>query len=158
MFESMQAFTEIKHHKNKPTQTFICKLLHKEKEHVVLKYYSEKEGHISNIKIPSGTTTIAYYWSNRNYVIWKMYDRNEKLIGTLFHICKDVKITETSVSYLDLILDIWISTNNSVKILDEDELEEAKQNGLLTESEIILIEKSKNKVLSDYRSLAAQII
>ena len=88
--------------------------------------------------------------------MWKMFDKTEKLIGTLFHICKDVKITETNVSYLDLILDIWISPDNSVKILDEDELEEAKQKGLLTEKESLEIEKYKKEVLADYRSFAAQ--
>ncbi|MCP4715225.1 MAG: DUF402 domain-containing protein, partial [Deltaproteobacteria bacterium] len=105
----MQTIKEIKNHKNKATQRFSCELLLREACHVVLQYRAEEAGRVGDIAIAPGSTTIAHYWQDKHYVLWRMFDNRGCLIGTLFHICTDVVITDTSVSYLDLLLDIWIT-------------------------------------------------
>lgn len=143
-------YTETKRHLNKPDQAFICDLLHYEKNHVVLKYFSEAPGQIADIKIPPGSTTIAWYWANREYVLWQLFDQDKTLIGTLFHICTDIKITKTGVSYLDLILDIWISPDNTARVLDQDELEDIKSKGLLSKHHLSQIEDTKRLIMISY--------
>ena len=101
----MPLIQEIKRHKNKLTQRFACERLHLEAGHAVLRYRSDTPGQIADIQIEAGATTIAHYWEGRGYVLWRMFDASGQLIGTLFHICRDVQISQTSVSYLDLILE-----------------------------------------------------
>ena len=115
---------EIKVHKNKETQRFRCSLLHLEAGYLVLSYHAEQPGRIKDIVIPKGSTTIAHYWIGRGYVLWRMYGPDSSLIGTLFHICRDVFITETSVQYLDLIIDIWIPAHGAPRVRSEEHTSE----------------------------------
>jgi predicted RNA-binding protein associated with RNAse of E/G family len=145
----MQIIEEIKVHKNKETQRFRCSLLHREAGYLVLFYRAEQPGRIKDIVIPRGSITIAHYWADRGYVLWRMYGPDSSLIGTLFHICRDVTITETSVQYLDLIIDIWIPADGEPRVLDEDELEECRQQGLVSNEEKQWIEEQKNIILDN---------
>jgi len=81
---------------------------------------------------PAGSTTIAHYWTDRGYVVWRMYDSEGLLLGTLFHIVKNVTITDRQVQYLDLIVDIWITPDGNLRVLDEDELEECKKAAIIS--------------------------
>ena len=141
---------EIKIHKNKETQRFLCNVLHREAGYLVLSYRAEQPGRLHNIVIPGGSTTIAHYWAERGYVLWLMYGPDSSLIGTLFHICRDVTITETAVQYLDLIIDIWIPAHGAPRVLDEDELEECTQQGLVSNEESKWIEEQQELILQDY--------
>jgi hypothetical protein len=132
----MQIIEEIKVHKNKETQRFRCRVLRREADYLVLSYHADKPGRIKDIVLPAGSTTIAHYWTGRGYVLWRMYGPGSALIGTLFHICSDVTITETVVQYLDLIVDIWIPAQGEPRVLDEDELEECWQQGLVSDEEM----------------------
>jgi len=145
----MQIIEEIKVHKNKETQRFRCSLLHREAGYLVLFYRAEQPGRIKDIVIPKGSTTIAHYWTGRGYVLWRMCGADSSLIGTLFHICRDVFITKTSVQYLDLIVDIWIPDRGEPLVLDEDELEECRQQGLVSDEERQWIEERKNIILNN---------
>ena len=143
----MPLIEEIKEHKNKETQRFLCAVLHREANYLVVSFHSEKEGKIKDIVIPAGSTTIAHYWTDRGYVLWRMNGPEGLPIGTLFHIVKNVTITDQHVQYLDLILDIWIAPDGSFRVLDEDELEECKKAGLISIEEERLIEKQKALIL-----------
>jgi len=145
----MSFIEEIKVHKNKETQRFRCSLLHREAGYLVLSYRAEQPGRIKDIVLPAGSTTIAHYWTGRGYVLWRMYGPDSALIGTLFHICRDVTITETSVQYLDLIVDIWIPAQGEPLVLDEDELEECWEQGLVSNEERLWIEEQKNIILNN---------
>ena len=143
----MPIIEEIKEHKNKETQRFLCNVLHREANYLVVSFHSEKEGNIRDIVIPSGSTTIAHYWTDRGYVVWRMYGPEGLLIGTLFHIVKDVIIASTHVQYLDLIVDIWIAPDGKLRVLDEDELEVCKKAGLMSIEEEQWVGKQKALIL-----------
>ncbi len=149
----MSTIEEIKLHKNKETQRFLCTVLYRNTNHLVLSFHSDKEGKIKDIIISKGSTTIAHYWTGRGYVLWRMFEPDKSLIGTLFHICRDVTITEQYVRYLDLIIDIWISVDGSLRILDEDELEGCKKSGLVSDEESCWIEEQKKLILNSYNEI-----
>jgi hypothetical protein len=153
----MELIEEIKVHKNKETQRFRCSLLHREAGYLVLSYHADKPGRIQDIIIPPGSTTIAHYWAGRGYVLWRMYGPDTALIGTLFHICRDVTITETAVQYLDLIVDIWISANGELRVLDEDELEECRQQGLVSDEELRWIIKQQALITATHAEIIRQL-
>jgi hypothetical protein len=153
----MRKITEIKCHKNKPDQQFVCDVALAEPGYIVIVYHAEKAGRISDIHIAPGSTTIAHYWQDGGYVLWRMFSRDKSLIGTLFHICRDTDINETEVRYTDLLLDIWIGADGAVRVLDEDELADAIQAGLVTEDEQRWIGQQKEIILIDYSDIIDRI-
>jgi predicted RNA-binding protein associated with RNAse of E/G family len=154
----MATVEEIKVHKNKETQRFLCAEIHRDTDYLVVAFRSEKEGRIQDIIIPQGSTTIAHYWADRGYVLWRMSGPDGTLIGTLFHICKDVTITDQYVRYLDLIVDIWIAPDGTTRILDEDELAECSSNGLLTDEELRWVDEQKQVICSSHEDILRQAL
>jgi hypothetical protein len=153
----MKKIEEIKRHKNKPEQRFLCDLVLREQDHIVLAYHSSIAGRIADIDIAPGSTTIAHYWQAGGYVLWRMFAADRTLIGTLFHICKNTAIGEHSVSYDDLIVDIWITPQGVARVLDEDELADAIKAGLISDDEQVWIEKQKQLILAEYSGIIDRI-
>jgi hypothetical protein len=149
----MKTIEEIKRHKNKPEQRFQCDLVLRDQGHIVLAYHASTAGRIADIDIAPGSTTIAHYWQNGGYVLWRMFAAERTLVGSLFHICSNTDIQETSVSYDDLIVDIWITPEGIARVLDEDELADAIKAGLVTIDEQVWIDKQKQIILSGYTNI-----
>jgi predicted RNA-binding protein associated with RNAse of E/G family len=150
-------YLEIKRHKNKPDQQFHCELLHQEIGYAVLRYVAHKAGLIVDMCIAPGSTTIAHYWHSRPYVVWRMFDSSGQLIGTLFHICTNVCIHDDHLSYDDLLLDIWIAPDGSLRVLDEDELNACVKTGLVTDAELYHIHKSQQNIIAKHIAIIAEI-
>lgn len=146
-------FKEIRLHKNKPPQEFLCSLLFRIDDYLVLAFKSPTSTRINGRLIEKGSTTIAHYWSNRNYTLWKFRDTNHSLIGHLFHICTEVVFGKSSVTYMDLELDIWIDPDGTVTILDEEEVNACCENGFINPYEHSLIEKEKNNILLNFKDI-----
>ncbi|MBP3596290.1 MAG: DUF402 domain-containing protein [Clostridia bacterium] len=78
-----------------------------------------------------------YYWlqlgiESENYWITAMYDSNKKLIQYYIDITDKNIINDSESYFIDLFLDIVIVKNEEVMILDEDELELALKNRVIT--------------------------
>lgn len=154
----MNDYLEIKRHKNKPDQRFNCELLHREPGYAVLRYSSNKPGLIADIHIPPGSTTIAHYWQQRPYVAWRMFDCTSHLIGSLFHICSNVHILDDHLSYDDLLLDIWIAPEGSLRVLDEDELNACVKTGLVSNAELGYIRKAQQHITQHYPEIINELV
>jgi predicted RNA-binding protein associated with RNAse of E/G family len=146
-------FKEIRLHKNKPPQEFLCSLLLRTDDYLVLAFKSPTSTRINNRLIEKGSTTIAHYWSNRNYILWKFRDTNHSLIGHLFHICAEVVFGKSSVTYMDLELDIWIDPDGAATILDQEEVNACCANGFINRYEHSLIVKEKNNILLNFKDI-----
>ena len=153
----MQKILEIKRHKNKPEQRFLCDLALREPGHIVLVYHASSAGRIADIDIAPGSTTIAHYWQSGGYVLWRMFTADRTLIGSLFHICSNIEIRKQTVSYDDLIIDIWITPQEVARVLDEDEHADAMKAGLISVNEQNWIEKQKQIILSGYSCIIGRI-
>jgi hypothetical protein len=145
-------FTEIKRHLNKPTERYECELLAGEPGHAVLRYVSDRTFASKRLGItfPPGCVTIALYWETRPYVFWGIFSPEKELLGYLVHICKDVSISDGSLSYLDMLLDIWFFPDGRHIVLDADEVEECFRAGRLTVEDKRYIEDSKTAAIEDF--------
>jgi len=77
-----------------------------------------------NIRIPKGSYTTAYYWTDRPYNLYFMRDGEGRALGAYFNIVRNTVITASMVSYEDLIIDCMALPDGEVLILDEHELPE----------------------------------
>ena len=150
-------FKEIRLHKDKPPQEFSCRLLHREKDYLVLYYYVHNPVRIKDIQIEKGSSTIAHYWQNRNYVLWTFKDAGQRLLGYLFHVCNNTEIRQNRVTYEDLELDIWFDPDGTGIILDQDEVNDCCARGLIDSREHALIDEQKSHILTNFKNIIESI-
>ncbi|MBE0669862.1 MAG: DUF402 domain-containing protein [Anaerolineales bacterium] len=68
---------------------------------------------------------VETFYTDKWYNIFEIYDRdNGKLKGWYCNITKPAVIEDSSVSYVDLALDLWVSADGEKTVLDKDELED----------------------------------
>jgi hypothetical protein len=151
-------YLEIKRHKNKPEQRFQCELLFSTAGYAVLRYVSREPGLIADIAIAPGSTTIAHYWQKMPFVAWRMFDSGSLLLGTLFHICTNVCIEADRLSYDDLLLDIWVSPDRRLRVLDEDELQAAIAAGRINQTELSCIRGSQQYITLHHSEIISELV
>jgi protein associated with RNAse G/E len=78
-----------------------------------------------DVVLKKGDRFVEHYYTDRWYNIFAVYDRdNGQIKGWYCNIGKPVVIENATVSYVDLALDLWVSTSGKQTVLDEDEFEE----------------------------------
>ena len=144
---------EIKRHLNKPDESYLCDLLERDSDWVIVKYVSERPGRVGSVTFDAGSTTFAYYRTGMGYVIWKMLNPDKKLEGHLFHICRDLQVGEDRVEYLDLLLDVWFDPAGQMTILDRDEVEECVFQGIVGKHDLEWITRQEQEITENWREI-----
>jgi hypothetical protein len=97
-----------------------------------------------------GDRFLEYYYADRWYNIFVIYDRDDgKLKGWYCNIGKPALIEDNVVSYVDLALDLWVSTDGKQTLLDEDEFEALDLNDELRKGALRGLEDLKKLFLND---------
>jgi protein associated with RNAse G/E len=90
-----------------------------------------------DVVFKTGDRFVEYYYTDRWYNIFAVYDRDDgRLKGWYCNVGKPAVFEAGVVSYVDLALDLWVSTTGQQTVLDEDEfealeLDEALRDGAL---------------------------
>jgi predicted RNA-binding protein associated with RNAse of E/G family len=80
-----------------------------------------------------GYKCLIFLPDNQNWCVSAVYDDLGKIVEWYFDITKENSIDEQgNPFFMDLYLDIAVSANNKIRILDEDELNEALSSGDIT--------------------------
>ncbi len=65
---------------------------------------------------------VETYYTDRWYNVFEVYDRDDgRLKGWYCNISRPAEIGPDTVSYVDLALDLWVSSDGKQTVLDEDE-------------------------------------
>jgi uncharacterized protein len=76
------------------------------------------------VVLKKGDRFVEHYYTDRWYNIFAVFDRDDgKIKGWYCNIGKPVVIEDGTVSYIDLALDLWVSTSGEQTVLDQDEFE-----------------------------------
>jgi len=93
---------------------------------------------------------VEYYYSDRWYNIFVIYDRDDgRLKGWYCNIGTPAVIEDQVVSYIDLALDLWVSTDGKQTVLDQDEFEDLELNGEFRQAAWQGLEDLKNLFLNN---------
>ncbi len=69
-----------------------------------------------------GDRIVETFYSDRWYNIFAVYDRDDhKLKGWYCNICRPAELAETAVRCEDLALDLWVTPQYQIQVLDEEE-------------------------------------
>lgn len=74
--------------------------------------------------IPLGTRTLEYYWQERWYNVFQFLDDAGKTRLWYCNVNLPPVVAESSITYVDLDLDVVVRTDFSYQVLDLDEFEE----------------------------------
>jgi hypothetical protein len=93
---------------------------------------------------------VEYFYSDRWYNIFVVYDRDDgKLKGWYCNIGQPAVIEDQVVSYVDLALDLWVSTDGRQTVLDQDEFEDLELNAESRQAAWQGLEDLKNLFLNN---------
>jgi len=125
-------------------------LLKRDENSITLEALFDREGMpFMDIILKKGDRFVEHYYTNHWYNIFAVYDRdNGKLKGWYCNVGEPAVIEDGTVSYVDLALDLWVSTNGKQTILDEDEFEVLKLNDELKAGALIGLEELKQLFLN----------
>ncbi len=150
-------FCELKRHLNKPDETYRCDLVARDTDWVVLSYVSNRAWDFAGTHLPAGSQTLAFYQAAVAHVLWRMCVPSGDLKGHLFHICRDVQVEERRVSYLDLLLDIWIDSNGVVEVLDREDVDMCYREGKLCEADLKSIAAEEKRIVAHWPGLVREM-
>lgn len=89
------------------------------------------------------------YFIERGYKVSKFYDHDGNLISWYCDIIDhSYNASENSYTFKDLLIDIIVYPDGSVRVVDLDELADASRDGLITNEEMQLALRRANKLLS----------
>ncbi len=91
------------------------------------------------------------------HVMWRMCAPSGDLKGHLFHICRDVQVEERRVSYLDLLLDIWIDSDGVAEVLDREDVEACYTEGKLCEADLKTIAAEEKRIVTHWPVLVREM-
>jgi hypothetical protein len=148
--------TEIKTHIDGRIEKFECELLSLSQNFAIVEFiWDRDEPHIDGpMFLPAGKIyTHAYFWEDRNYLIYKISEENGNHLGVRFDVCMNVSIEPDLITFDDLVLDLWIDSRNKIHVLDEDEVESFGVSGLLSAEQLELIEKTKTHLVENHQEI-----
>ena len=110
--------------------------------------------------VDDGYMLIEITPKNSNYNVRVFYDAERNILQRYIDICKSTGFdTEANAPYYDdLFLDIIIGRTGDVRVLDEDELEEALSSGVITKDEYDFAVNLKDELLTEIEQKSNKFI
>ena len=85
-------------------------------------FYNRDDTLVASVVFKRGDRLVETFYSDRWYNVFAVYDRDDgALKGWYCNVTRPATITDEAVSSDDLALDVWVSPDGAVTVLDEDE-------------------------------------
>jgi uncharacterized protein len=102
-----------------------ARLLRHDRQTIVLEaFFDRADMPFMDVVFRMGDRFVEYYYTDRWYNIFVIHDgEHGNVKGWYCNIGQPAVFEEDTVSYVDLALDLWVSTSGEQTVLDEDEFE-----------------------------------
>lgn len=85
-------------------------------------FFDRADTPFMDVTLKKGDRFVETYYTDRGYNIFEIYDRDDdSLKGYYCNITHPARFIDGRVEYVDLFLDLWVSSNGIQSVLDEDE-------------------------------------
>jgi uncharacterized protein len=116
---------EVKRTLTGAVRTFPCRAAEVTPSRAVLLYTLPHAGRVDDLTLPAGTLTVAYYWTDRPYNVYHWIAPGGDTLAYYFNLSGPVRITAERVEWEDLTVDVLVTPNRTVRVLDEDQIPSA---------------------------------
>jgi predicted RNA-binding protein associated with RNAse of E/G family len=133
-------------------QTYPCTAVNITPGRAVIRYQSAAPRRIADVDLPAGTVTFAYYWADRPYNVYHWLDPHGQTLAYYFNLSSPAQIASDRVIWEDLEVDVLVTPDRRVQVLDEDRLPAA-----LAAQRRAEIAAAQARVLADQTAVVAEI-
>ena len=142
---------EVKHHLDGRRQEWSGEALRVTEDLAVMRFSNPE----AFADIPAGASTLGFFWRDRTYNLYRFVSPDR---GYRFDVVTDVRVEAQRVEYLDLLLDIRVLPDGTVRVEDEEEVEEAARSGLLSPAHGSIIERTREHVLDRHARIVDEAL
>lgn len=149
--------TEVKETVDGRAQAFRCGLLEATPARAVVLFVVEREVRGDRYTFPAGSRTYGFFWANRPYNCYRMHGPDGALVAHRFDVVDEVRVTPDAVRYRDLLLDVWVDPDGTIRVEDEDEVAAAREAGLLTAAQLRRIQQTRDFLLANHARVMDEV-
>jgi hypothetical protein len=148
--------TEVKRHLDGRVQSFECELLLARPGLRVVRFEHPAETAVGGFRFPRGSRTYGFFWRRRHYTLYRIVGPDGRLIAHRFDVVDQVRLRRSTVEYLDLALDVWLSPEGWLRVEDEDEVALHAERGILSTEQVSLIQRTRLLLEGRHESIVAE--
>jgi hypothetical protein len=146
-----RTFVEVKHHLDGHRDEWPCQALSVAEDLAVVRFVLPEPIR----DVPAGAMTEGFFWRERSH---NLYVFRSPDLGYRFDVVTDVRIQPDRVEYLDLLLDVRVLPDGTVRVEDEDEVEEAARSGLLSPAQDSIVARTREHLLNHHARILAEAL
>ncbi len=107
-------------------------VLSREPDHLLLLATWDGPGEpmVGDLQFVQGDRFLEHYYLGKGYAIWQVEQNNGDLKGWYCNISRPTEMDGSLISFEDLLLDLLVYPDGRYAVLDRDELEQARRDGL----------------------------
>jgi uncharacterized protein len=142
---------EVKRTLDGVVHTFPCTAVETTPVRAVLRYTLPRPGRVADLTLPAGTLTLAYYWVDRPYNVYHWLSPEGETLAYYFNLSGPVHVTDDRVDWEDLAVDVLVTPDRRVRVLDEDQI---PPDAVGRSGEIA---RARDRVLRDWEQVVREI-
>ena len=100
-------------------------LLRLDDKAAVVVYRIPRDVRLEDVLLPVGTLSLGYFWQDRPYNVYHWVDQSRETLALYFNIADGTRISEDTIEWRDLTVDVLLTPDGRCRVLDEDELPSA---------------------------------
>jgi predicted RNA-binding protein associated with RNAse of E/G family len=143
---------EVKRTLDGDVRTFRCTAAEVTPRRAVLLYAISERRRIADVELPAGTVTVAYYWADRPYNVYHWIAPTAETLAWYFNASGPLRIGDGRVEWEDLEVDVLVTPDLGVQVLDEDRLPTQ-----LAASRRAEIETARRRILDEYVAVTREV-
>lgn len=121
----LTSILEIKHLLDGSREEFACQpCLVRPGRHAAVLYRLTRDWHFAalGLTVPAGSLSTGFFWQARPFNLYHWMTSEGETIGDYFNICGQTRISQQTIEWLDLALDLCLLPGRVGQFLDEDEI------------------------------------
>ncbi|HLY21503.1 MAG TPA: DUF402 domain-containing protein [bacterium] len=142
---------EVKRRLDGSVRTYPCEAVEIAADRAVLLYRLPGQGRVADLVLPAGTLTVAYYWLDRPYNVYHWMAPSGETLAYYFNLSGPVRIGPDGLEWEDLEVDVLVTPDGRVQILDEDAVPAAAA------ARLPEIARARERVLADWPAVVADV-
>jgi Protein of unknown function (DUF402) len=101
---------------------FDCRWLAGDAHHAVVLWIAPTPMHVHGVDLPAGTISFGHFWTDRYYNVYHWVDPGGHTVGFYFNLADRTRISEATLEWRDLVIDVLATPAGRLDVLDEEEL------------------------------------
>jgi hypothetical protein len=119
---------------------------------VTVLFISDRDYRVADLVLPAGTVTFGHFWGSRSYNVYHWLTPDGQTLAHYFNLSSDTVITEDSLQWKDLAVDVLLRPGSEAEVLDEADLPDT-----LDRETLMTIAEATRDVLLEAPAIAAEL-